>query len=376
MPNRVTTDSSTFSPTAKPAGAVPSRFNFPELARVWNGWPALTNGAKGTGVKAVQVALSELGFNAGIADGVMGPTTAGALKGFQKSKGLAQSGKIDRDTLAALHNALRGNAVEGTGKTDAPKADKKLDNDRFKANPQLGRVLKGEVTLGNGSKGDGVKAVQQALSDMGFSLYGGADGGFGAQSEKAVKNFQLHAARKYPEVKPTGVVDQATLRALDALAPKKGQKGQSHNLPSPRFQGKLVRVIVVKEEHRTYLFDKQGKLTDIVGNATGAVATTTDTGLKKVTTKLDQKASDAAGQQLWGGKVFGARILDLSWADGTRSGEELHGTNVPNQLGGNVSHGCVRHANEDIVKIYNALSVGELVAIVDRIDDPRLGKPS
>lgn len=244
-------------------------------------------------------------------------------------------------------------------------------NDRFAGDAQLAGVLAGG-TLTVGAKGEGVKKLQQAMTDMGFALPNAADGKFGPQSAKAIRNFQVNASKMFPDVKATGVVDAATLRALDQLAPAAGQQGQSKNVPSPFFEGKLTRVVVLKDEHRTFLFDKQGKLEKIFMNAVGAKATSTDEGLKKVTTKLDERASLEAGQRLWGGPVFGPRMLDLSWANGTRSGEELHGTSAQKQLGEDVSHGCVRHANEDIVKLYDALSVGDHVAIVSGLNDPRL----
>lgn len=250
-------------------------------------------------------------------------------------------------------------------------AGRSMLNERFANDAQLGQVL-GGGTITNGTRGEGVKKLQQSMIDMGFAVAGSADGAFGPQSAKSIKNFQVNASKMFPDVKPTGVVDAATLRALDQLAPPPGHQGQSKNIPSPFYDGKPVRVVVLKDEHRTFLFDKQGKLEKILQNAVGAKATSTDEGFKKVTTKLDERASLEVGQRLWGGPVFGPRILDLSWSDGSRSGEELHGTSNPKQLGEDVSHGCVRHSNEDIVKLYDALSVGDHVAIVSGLKDPHL----
>lgn len=244
-------------------------------------------------------------------------------------------------------------------------------NERFANDAQLGAVLAGG-TLTVGAKGEGVKKLQQAMTDMGFAVPNAADGSFGPQSAKAVRNFQVNASKMFPDVKVTGTVDAATLRALDQLAPAAGQQGQSKNVPTPFFEGKPVRVVVLKDEHRTFLFDKQGKLEKIFMNAVGAKATSTDEGFKLVKTKLDERAALDAGQRLWGGPVFGPRMLDLSWSDGSRSGEELHGTSAPRQLGEDVSHGCVRHSNEDIVKLYDALSVGDKVAIASGMADARL----
>ncbi|HEY1087061.1 MAG TPA: L,D-transpeptidase family protein [Archangium sp.] len=252
-----------------------------------------------------------------------------------------------------------------------PSAGPSMLNPRFAGEAQLGQVLSGG-TLGVGAKGEGVKKFQQAMSDMGFALPNAADGDFGPQTQKAVRNFQTNAKKMFPDVKVTGTIDAATLRALDQLAPQPGQQGQSKNVPVPFFEGKPVRVVVLKDEHRTFLFDKQGKLEKIFMNAVGARSTSTDEGFKIVKTKLDERAALEAGQRLWGGPVFGPRMLDLSWSDGSRSGEELHGTSAPKQLGEDVSHGCVRHSNADIVTMYDALSVGDKVAIASGMADARL----
>ncbi len=256
-------------------------------------------------------------------------------------------------------------------RTAAPPA-----NARFTGLTQLADVASGAQVLGPGSRGEGLRSVQAALLDMGFALHGGADGVHGAHTARALRNFQVHAARTFPAVLPTGSLDAATLRALDALAPAPGMRGQTRALPSAFFDGQPVRVVVALREHRTFLFDTRGQLVDIFPNATGAAASPTRTGLKVVRTKLDQLATEAAGARLWNDRhVFGVRMLDLSWADGRHSGEELHGTNLPSLLGADVSHGCIRHSNEAVRVLHDALSVGDRVAVVEHVDDPHLGVP-
>lgn len=224
--------------------------------------------------------------------------------------------------------------------------------------------------LGSGAKGDGLKAVQSALDDMGFGPHGGADGAYGPQTAKNLRNFQMHAATRFADVKPNGKLDAATLRALDALAPAPGQKGQNGNVPRPFYNGKQVRIVVVENEHRTYVFDKKGKISGIYPNATGAAASQTDSGLKVIRGKLDEASTRATGRQLWNdATVFGPRMLNLEWADGRRSPEELHGTNAPARLGEDVSKGCVRHDNNDIIKIFNEVNDGDLVAIVNSVGE-------
>ncbi len=265
----------------------------------------------------------------------------------------------------------RGSSISSLSRLPEPPS-----NARFTGLPQLADVASGERVLGPGTQGDGLRAVQAALLDMGFALHGGADGRYGQQTARALHDFQAHAARTFPAVRPTGTLDASTLRALDALAPAPGARGQSRALPSAFYDGQPVRVVVALREHRTFLFDPDGRLVDIFPNATGAAATPTRTGLKVVRAKLDQAATEAAGARLWNDRhVFGVRILDLSWANGGPSGEELHGTNAPALLGTDVSHGCIRHSNGAVLVLHDALSAGDRVAIVEHVDDPHLGVP-
>lgn len=54
------------------------------------------------GLLHLQVILDHLGFSPGVLDGRPGMSTTAAIKGFQQSRGLAQTGKLDAPTLAAL----------------------------------------------------------------------------------------------------------------------------------------------------------------------------------------------------------------------------------------------------------------------------------
>ncbi|WP_408889488.1 L,D-transpeptidase family protein [Myxococcus faecalis] len=265
-------------------------------------------------------------------------------------------------------------SVNGWGLSTWTPSPSPLGNARFADVVQLSPVASGQEVLGPGSRGEGIRAVQGALLEMGFALHGGADGQFGPQTVRALRNFQVHASRTLPGVKVTGALDAATLKALDSLAPAPGARGQSRGIPPAFYEGQPVRVIVALREHRTFLYDAEGRLVDIFPNASGTQATPTRAGLKVVRSRLDQAAAEAAGARLWNDKhVFGTRILDLSWADGRHSAEELHGTNAPALLGMDVSHGCIRHSNEAIIVLHDALSAGDRVAIVEHVNDPHLG---
>jgi lipoprotein-anchoring transpeptidase ErfK/SrfK len=42
----------------------------------------------------------------------------------------------------------------------------------------------------------------------------------------------------------------------------------------------------------------------------------------------------------------------------------IHGTNMPNSVGGYVSYGCIRMYNQDVVDLYDRVSVGTTVMVV------------
>lgn len=54
------------------------------------------------GVRELQTRLNALGFDAGPEDGLMGPTTAGAIRAFQQSRGLPVTGDATQSVLSAL----------------------------------------------------------------------------------------------------------------------------------------------------------------------------------------------------------------------------------------------------------------------------------
>jgi peptidoglycan hydrolase-like protein with peptidoglycan-binding domain len=261
-----------------------------------------------------------------------------------------------------------------------------MKHERFSSDPLFDQILAGSAVLKRGDKGDSVAILQSALADMGFPMMvlkdgvglPGVDGVFGGQTETALTNFQVHARKNFADVCVNGVLDAPAMRALVALAPAQGKKawdaGQPNLAPIPHWNGSQpLRVVAVKDEHRTFVFDDVGKCTGIFPNAHGTAGNETDCGLKKVRTKLDEAAAQSAGTELWNApKAFGKRILDLCWESGVSHGEELHGTYEYHTMGKDVSHGCVRHYNEDIIRIFDAVSVGDFVAVVPSINDARL----
>jgi peptidoglycan hydrolase-like protein with peptidoglycan-binding domain len=342
-----------------------------------------------------RASLLRVNLGAGGANrGLFGPGTEGAVSELQRQVGLQVTGKIDANTLLALDNELVKARTPVTPPVVTPPVvtppvtppTGTVAHPRFASIAAFADVAAARTVMRAGDTGPAVAALQQALLDMGFNMMSlrndvgvsGVDGAWGDQTTTALKNFQIHAKKKHPSVAVNGNLDAATLRALEALAPAPGKKawetGEPNHAPVAKWNGtQALRIVTVKDEHRTFLFDTSGKCTGIFANAHGTAGSETDTGLKKIRTKLDEPAAQATGTQLWGTpRAFGQRILDLQWASGSSSGEELHGTFDYRNMGKNVSHGCVRHYNEDIITMFNAVSVGEHVAIVTSVDDPML----
>jgi peptidoglycan hydrolase-like protein with peptidoglycan-binding domain len=387
----------------------------PELAAVAAGAVTMKrNGQRQLGMGSVQDALNAIAaaaeartgqpslvrVNLGANNanrGLFGPGSESAVRRFQLEEGLSQTGQVNAATLAALDRSLAAaRAATSTTPTTptTPANGVAVTHQRFALLPQFADVLAGATVLRAGERGPHVEVLQRALFDMGFPMLqlknnvavSGIDGVFGGQVTTALTNFQTHAKKKFPDVQKNGVLDAATLRALLQLAPAPGKKaweaGQPNQAPTACWNGdatKPLRVVVAKDELRTFLYDRAGTCIGIFPNAHGDASTGngTESGLKKVRTRLDEASAIATSQQLWGNaNSFGKRIVDLSWADGTRSGEELHGTYDYRNMGKTVSHGCVRHYNEDIITIFDQLRAGEFVAICDGVDDPMLKAPA
>lgn len=66
--------------------------------------------AQSADVRDAQTTLQELGYEPGPADGLMGPNTAAALRGFQRDQGLAETGELTAETLRALGSAVANSA--------------------------------------------------------------------------------------------------------------------------------------------------------------------------------------------------------------------------------------------------------------------------
>lgn len=133
-------------------------------------------GAASADVAALQVALRAEGLRPGPIDGITGPRTEGAVRRFQRRKGLAADGIAGQRTRRALG--------------------------------RRGRPRLGSRPMRIGQRGWDVAALQFLLSTRGFGP-GAFDGGFGPATQESVERFQGAAG-----LAEDGVAGPATLGAL------------------------------------------------------------------------------------------------------------------------------------------------------------------
>ena len=84
-----------------PEGRSTGGYLFPEGANP-RGPDTFETGDEQNSVRKAQIALRDAGFDPGRIDGVMGPKTQAALRQFQASQGLPQTGRLDATTQQQL----------------------------------------------------------------------------------------------------------------------------------------------------------------------------------------------------------------------------------------------------------------------------------
>ncbi|GAA5035862.1 TIGR03767 family metallophosphoesterase [Streptomyces siamensis] len=132
------------------------------------GWPVVQQGASGERVRTAQYLLNDRGVTLSV-DGSFGPSTTGAVRFFQSSRGLSADGIVGPATWRAL-----------------------------------------AVVVQQGSSGPAVTALQRQLNAHGTAL--SVDGSFGSATGSAVRSFQ--SAHSLPA---DGVVASTTWQTLTAL---------------------------------------------------------------------------------------------------------------------------------------------------------------
>lgn len=111
-----------------------------------------------------------------------------------------------------------------------------------------------------------------------------------------------------------------------------------------------VYSITVNTGNHTLTLYKNGKPFRSYPVAIGKPSTPTPKG----TFRIKNKAVNPGGP-------FGARWLGLTATGGSYG---IHGTNNPSSIGKNVSNGCIRLHNQNVIELFSLVSVGTIVKII------------
>ena len=146
-----------------------------------NPYSDLVFGSKGSGVRAMQTRLIELGYLNDVADGVYGRNTGNAVSAFQAAVHLAQNGNVASAEMQAI---LFSAAAPRMGSTIAPTA-----TGTTTPTPTPTATINPYTDIKFGDKGSAVKNMQARLKELGY-LKDSADGVYGKNTGTAVAAFQ------------------------------------------------------------------------------------------------------------------------------------------------------------------------------------------
>jgi peptidoglycan hydrolase-like protein with peptidoglycan-binding domain len=191
-------------------------------------YETLKKGMSGEAVKSMQARLVELGYLTGTPDGVFGTSTAEAVYYFQKNNGLVRDSIAGADTLKKLFST---SAVPyQAASTATPK-------------PTTPPATIPTGTLKQGDANTSVKLMQQKLISLGY-LSGTADGVFGTQTYRALKEFQ-----KANALYADGIAGSQTITALNNAGSNTGSSGNTGSNDTGLGTGIVAMARSVKYEY-------------------------------------------------------------------------------------------------------------------------------
>ena len=175
------------APSPAPAPSAAAEEAQPEPA-----WPKATVDQ----VKAVQQALIDLHRLRGKADGAVGSATRSAIRDFEKSAGLPETGHVSRELYLAL---VKAKAQRDVPPPPAPAPSRDLD-----------------AAAWPGKSADQIRAIQQLLVELKL-LNAEPTGTVGPLTKRAIRDYQRKSG-----LKETGEPSQALFESLKATRAKAG----------------------------------------------------------------------------------------------------------------------------------------------------------
>lgn len=317
----------------------------------------LARGASGEMVKRLQARLSEVGYYWGKITGNYLDGTTAAVGNFQQDNGLERTGKADVKTQQKLFSDDVVMAQPKAGATALPQATPALP-----ANTAFPGALR------YGSRGDGVKTLQDRLKALGF-FSKKSSGGYYTHTQAAVKEFQ-----KYNGLVANGAVDADTWEALFAMDVV-GSKGVPKPAPTPKPVPYYVEVDVANQLVKVFARNENNefkKLERVMYCSTGTESFPSEPGSHI----LSGKKAASALFPTWGNATarYWVQITpEIAFHSILFKSSGALSTSSVARLGRRASHGCIRLSMGDAKWMYDNLTKGvEVFIYEDGLVDPEL----
>ena len=290
----------------------------------------------------VQVILDHLGFSPGVLDGRQGKSLVAALKGFQETRGLPQSGAMDPVTLRALYPNRAWRPTQTIALTP-----------EMLAGPYVNPLPKDP-------------AEQAKLPALGYR----------SPMEKLGEMFHTTPAVLLELNSPTTrlapgsriVVPNAVATSLnyDSKLPEAWRQTLAGlNVDAQQPQG--VKVVVDKSDEVLRVLDKDGKLVAQFMATMGSEHDPLPIGTWKINGPSYNPPFHYNPKLFWDAKGSAKEALlppgpngpvGVVWLDLSKEHYGIHGTPEPSTIGRAESHGCIRLTNWDAARLAMMVKAG------------------
>lgn len=281
-----------------------------------------------------QVILDHLGFSPGILDGREGRSLVVALKGFQETRGLPKSGKLDPATLWALHayRALRPtrqlvvNADSLAGPFVNPMPKDPLEQAKLPA-----------------------MAYRDAAEKLAESFHTTPE--VLAQLNPGVQ-LVPGVVLKLPNALPTSRAYPADLRP--------DWRAMLNMLNVDANQPRAAKLVVDKSDKTLSVYDDAGQLVAVFSATMGSSHDPLPIGEWKIQGADYNPKFSYNAALFWDAKNPKAKALlppgpngpvGVVWLDLNKPHYGIHGTPEPQTIGRSESHGCIRLTNWDVARL-------------------------
>ena len=275
---------------------------------------------------AVQAALDRAGYSPGIIDGLIGTKTTTAIRAFQSARGLPATGKLDRETRLALGV----DAAPATTPYRLTAADQS----------QVGPCPTDWI-------------AKSKASHLGF------------ESLADVAAHHGHCSRRLLERLNVGK-DLSKLKVGDMVV--------IPNVERRPASKSAARVQIDFATKTVKAFDASGALLTLMHCSIAREVSQRPSGACKVAT-ISLNPTYTFRPESWPEAKGidrpllippGARNpVGLCWIGLDKKGYGIHGTPEPELIGKTGSHGCIRLANWDVLRLSEMVSIGTAVTFID-----------